>query len=160
MLEHAFSHSVTLPDGRTINVGGHIDRADRKDGRIRVIDYKTGSDDLSFDSVAALFGRGQKHNKAAFQTFLYAFVVHQQFPDEPIQPGLFNRRNLFEENFVFGHSLGRSRSIIGDARPFLPEFETHLHQLIAEVFDPDQPFSQTTDIKKCQFCLYKSMCRR
>jgi RecB family exonuclease len=36
--------TVTLPDGRSIALRGYIDRVDRNDEAVRVIDYKTGRD--------------------------------------------------------------------------------------------------------------------
>ncbi len=162
MLEHSFSYLIELPNGKKVQVGGNIDRADRKEGRVRVIDYKTGRDDLNFESIESLFARDRKHNKAAFQTFLYAYVYHLQNPQgvDAIQPGLFNRKNLFEKNFTFGHVLGSGKQPIADAKPYLVQYATLLHLLIEEIFDDKKPFVQTEDGKKCQFCLYKSMCRR
>lgn len=162
MLEEPFSHFITLPNQKKVKVGGNIDRADRKDGVVRVIDYKTGRDELHFESIESLFSRDQKHNKAAFQTFLYAFVyqLRNVQSTDAIQPGLFNRKNLFEGRFEFGHTMGKSRTPILDARPFLLGYGTYLHLMVEEIFNPAVPFTQTTDEKKCQYCAYKAMCRR
>jgi CRISPR/Cas system-associated exonuclease Cas4 (RecB family) len=163
MLEEPFSHAVPLPNQKVVKVGGNIDRADRKNGVVRVIDYKTGKDELNFESIESLFSRDKKHNKAAFQTFLYAFVYQLRNPGgtEAIKPGLFNRKSLFEDEFKFGHSMGKTRKeMIHDARPLLIDYATQLHLLIEEIFNPEIPFTQTADEKKCQFCSYKTMCRR
>ena len=47
-VEHAFGErhgrpvAVALPSGRTIRFSGRADRVDVSDGRVRVVDYKTG----------------------------------------------------------------------------------------------------------------------
>lgn len=163
MLEEPFSYLIDLPNGKKVKVGGNIDRADRKGALVRVIDYKTGRDELDFESIESLFGKDKKHNKAAFQTFLYAYVYHlrNQQATDAIKPGLFNRKNLFVDKFVFGHRMGSGKKqTIEDARPHLVAYATQLHLLIEEVFDTTKPFGQTEDVKKCQFCPYKPMCRR
>jgi hypothetical protein len=162
MLEEPFSEFITLRDGRKVRIGGKIDRADWKDGTVRLIDYKTGKDDLNFESIAALFTHNQGRNKAAFQTILYAFVyqLHHSKDNDKLKPGLMNRKNLFG-NFEFGHKMGfGSRSTLEDVRPLLLEFGSELHALVEELFDPSIPFRQTTELKSCQWCAYKSFCRR
>ena len=74
MLEDNFNEKITLASGKVVRIGGKIDRADIKEGTVRVIDYKTGIDDLNFDSIESLFDGESRHNKAAFQTMLYSYV--------------------------------------------------------------------------------------
>ena len=131
---------------------------------MRVIDYKTGKDDLSFESVESLFARDKGRNKAAFQTLLYAFVyvLRNGKANDRITPGLMNRRNLFAGNFEFGHKMGTwPKAVrIDDARPLLVEFGSRLQDLVEEMFDPAVPFQQTPEPKTCMWCAYKSYCRR
>ena len=63
----------------SVLISGKIDRVDRKDKILRVIDYKTGKDQLDFDSIASLFSREGKRNKAAFQTMLYALLYKVEY---------------------------------------------------------------------------------
>lgn len=63
-------YAVTLPDGKKIRLYGKIDRVDayQKDGKIyiRIVDYKTGSKNLSMD----LIEKGQE-----MQMLLYLFAI-------------------------------------------------------------------------------------
>jgi ATP-dependent nuclease, subunit B len=126
-------------------LGGKIDRVDRKENQIRIIDYKTGKDKLEFDSIESLFERTTTRNKAAFQTLLYALLyrnnaqVDQSFT---ITPGLINRVNLFDETFQFG--LKMKGKLVEDATPLFPEFEARLKELLEEIYDPSKP-----SIKRC-----------
>ena len=130
-----------------------------KDGRVRVIDYKTGKDELSLESISSLFAREGKRNKAAFQTILYSWLYAQNEKNSgPIVPMLMNRKNLFKEEGLKTFSMARQG--ISDIRPNLPEFEKRLQTLLEDLFNPDILFTQTRDESNCKFCLYKNMCRR
>src|SRR5690606_13925596 len=59
--------NVTTEDGEEISVlfKGNIDRVDRTEKEIRIIDYKTGKDDRRFTSIADLIdATSEKNNKA------------------------------------------------------------------------------------------------
>lgn len=145
-------------------LGGKIDRVDSKGEEMRVIDYKTGKDELEFDSIASLFSREGKRNKAAFQTLLYALMyVHDCAQNNNrdvgrVVPGLINRMNLFDEGFTFGLTIGNHP--VKDARALFPEFEQRLKELFEELFDPAQPFDQTTNTDVCRYCAYRELCYR
>lgn len=163
-LEHeglTFTVKLDLPPYKAV-VGGKIDRVDRKDDQVRVIDYKTGKDKLNFESISSLFLRDSKRNKAAFQTLLYALLYRKNFlrSDKPVQlvPGLINRLNLFDDDFTFGLRIGKDQ--ITDVTGILPEFEQHLKALFEDIFNPEQQFDQTSDLENCKFCPYTSICYR
>jgi CRISPR/Cas system-associated exonuclease Cas4 (RecB family) len=141
-------------------LGGTIDRIDSKNTEVRVIDYKTGKDELDFKNVASLFWRDGKRNKAAFQTLLYALLykTNGAQADHKIIPGLINRNNLFDDSFHFG--LKMDGEYLKDATPLFPEFENHLLKLLEEIFDPNQNFSQTQREETCKLCVYKEICYR
>jgi CRISPR/Cas system-associated exonuclease Cas4 (RecB family) len=145
-------------------VSGKIDRVDRKGDLLRIIDYKTGKDKLNFDSIVSLFARDTKRNKAAFQTLLYALLYKksmsgvQQAAMYKIVPGLINRLNLFDDEFSFGLRIGKEN--ITDVDPLLPEFEAGIKNVFEELFDPEKPFDQTSDVENCKLCAYSQICYR
>lgn len=161
MLEDNFNEKIVLPSGKQVRVGGKIDRADARNGTVRVIDYKTGRDDLTFESLESLFDGESRHNKAAFQTMLYSYVYFLHHgAAEKIKPGLLNRNNLFGNDFRFGLKMGKSRDPMEDVGMLLPEFGKRLHEVVAEIFDPAVPFRQTANTKNCMYCSYRALCRR
>ncbi|MEK6783357.1 MAG: PD-(D/E)XK nuclease family protein [Bacteroidota bacterium] len=142
-------------------VGGKIDRVDRKGNDVRIIDYKTGKDELDFNSVASLFMREEKRNKAAFQTLVYALLyktTREFSADTNLIPGLISRANLFEDAFKFGLIIGKEP--VTDVNSILPEFEIYLKTLLEDIYNPDEVFEQTTLIETCKFCPYRSICYR
>ena len=167
-LEHAFTTAWTDPaSGQQLIAGGNIDRVDRKvtpaGEVIRVMDYKTGTDETGFPDIASLFTRDGQRNKAAFQTLFYAWLVFRKGDtDAPIMPGLLNRKNLFEQDFEFGFRMGvrDDKEKITDARPLLPEFESRLNEVLSEMIHPDTVFDQTTNEKLCDYCGFRNICRR
>lgn len=159
--EEGFNTIFPLTAQFSVLLGGKIDRVDRKENVVRIIDYKTGKDENKFSSIESLFNReDKKRNKAAFQALFYAWVYARRKKEEglQLQPGLINRKEIFKEKFEYG--LVMDKHPLKDVTPFLPEFENHLVQLLTELFDPRQPFDQTTDEKKCGYCPYKEICGR
>jgi CRISPR/Cas system-associated exonuclease Cas4 (RecB family) len=162
MLEDNFNEKIELASGKAVKIGGKIDRADIKEGTVRVIDYKTGKDDLTFDSIESLFDGEGRHNKAAFQTMLYSYVysINHGAASERIKPGLMNRNNLFGSDFKFGLKIGRSKEPMEDVRMLLPEFAERLKSVVEELYNPEIPFRQTNNVKSCMWCSYRALCRR
>jgi hypothetical protein len=159
--DFAYSIRVDSGDHPVVILGGSIDRADRKGDVVRVIDYKTGKDELKFTDVPSMFLRGVNRNKAAFQTFLYTLLYKKnvvRYANVKLVPGLMNRVNLFSEDFAFG--LQQSHGSLQDATPLLAEFEEHVKQLLSEIYDPAIPFDQTDDQEVCRFCAYSQICYR
>ncbi len=142
-------------------LGGKIDRVDRKEDVLRIVDYKTGSDKLDFENVASLFDRNNKKRaKAVFQTLLYAFLYETNFSSKDVNQvitGIMNRELLFS-NAEFGLVMNKER--VQNVLPLMEEFKMHLTQLLEEIFNPEVTFNQTPEIKTCEFCPYKGICYR
>lgn len=142
-------------------LGGKIDRVDRKENVVRIVDYKTGGDKLDFESVASLFDRaGKKRQKAVFQTLLYGFLYQTNFPlkaDDQMITGIMNRELLFG-GAAFGLTINKQP--VYNVLPLMEEFRLHLTALLEEIFNPEIPFDQTTETATCKFCPYKGICYR
>lgn len=151
----------TLEGAKEVALGGVIDRMDLKDQVVRLLDYKTGKDTKKIPSIASLFDRhDKKRNKAAMQTFLYAFFYQYQNPENqlPIKPGIINIKEIYSEDF--SPYLQLNNNEVNDYREFAEEFEQGLRGLLEEIVNPLVPFDQTEDKKKCTYCAYKELCGR
>lgn len=136
-------------------LGGKIDRIDKKNDVVRIIDYKTGKDELNFKSIEALFMRDRNQGKAEFQVLLYALLFTRSnttYAGHRIVPGIMGRKQIFGEDFSFG--------LADDVCPMLDEFEARLKEMVGELFNRDVPFSQTTNSDTCKYCAYKQICHR
>lgn len=150
-------------DGEKVLVAmtGFIDRVDQKDGVVRLIDYKTGKDNKNVKSIASLFDREEKsRNKAAMQTLLYAYFFKVKHPEikKPLKPGIFNIKEIY--NPAFNPFLKMEKEEIADFHAVEEEFMAGIRSLIGEIFDTNEDFKQTEDLKKCEYCSFKEICGR
>jgi hypothetical protein len=145
-------------DSVTVRLKGIIDRVDRKGNTVRVLDYKTGRDEKKVYGFASLFDRDHPNrNKAAMQALFYAFLYEPHATsDERITPGLVNAKELFGDQF--DPRLLLDKHPIDDYRPYAAEFTQALSELLSELYDPTVPFSQTEDLKKCDYCPFTRLC--
>ncbi len=141
-------------------VGGFIDRVDHTKEGIRIIDYKTGADTTLFKTIESVFDTNNStRNKAAFQTMLYCLMYdHQHTSEHPLIPGIYSTKLLFSQDYNF--HLKCDKDYIRNFRHFYKEFQQHLQHLLEELFSSSQPFSQTTQEKKCRTCHYSCICRK
>ena len=160
--EHLAHLRIETEEGpKEVALGGVIDRMDIKDGVVRLLDYKTGKDTKKVSTIASLFDRDdKKRNKAAMQTFLYAFFYQYQNPESqlPIKPGIINIKEIYSQDF--SPYLQLNNAEVYDYREFAEEFEQGLRGLLEEIVNPLVPFDQTEDKKKCTYCAYKELCGR
>jgi CRISPR/Cas system-associated exonuclease Cas4 (RecB family) len=142
-------------------LGGKVDRVDSKDGVLRVIDYKTGKDNVEIkEAVSDLFSHEANRNKAAFQTMMYSllYTENDDINGLRVLPGLMNRMNLFDENFRFGLKVGKE--YVEDIKSLLPEFKQGLKDTLEEMFNAEQTFNQTVKTEYCKNCPYNRICYR
>ncbi len=163
---HKEGYVLDLPievDGKSAKVAmkGIIDRIDRKEEVVRILDYKSGRDDRKFPSLESLFDRKHnQRNKAAMQVLYYCLLYRSRHPeyDGVLLPGLYNSRDLFASDFDVKLKMGRSP--LHNFAEVEEQYTELLTEFVAEIFDPEIPFDQTDDQKKCGYCPYAGMCMR
>lgn len=149
--------------GESLSVGfrGLADRLDRlPDGRLRVVDYKTGREALSFNGVGALFSPlARDRNAAAFQTLLYGFILSRKH-DCDVQPALYYVRNLNAEGYSPLLSDRERKVRVTSYAEYGESFEELLAGSLGELFDFSEPFRQCEDTRTCEWCEFSKICRR
>ncbi|MEE4198508.1 MAG: PD-(D/E)XK nuclease family protein [Bacteroidales bacterium] len=143
-------------------LGGKIDRVDRWNNAIRIIDYKTGKDDLQFKNIEALFSENKNdQNSAVFQTLIYSkFYRDLKKPELPIIPGVYSVRKLFENHFEYNLYCKENKRSLVNYEEVADEFLGHLTRLVEEIFNPEIPFLQTEEVSHCEYCPYRKICHR
>lgn len=150
--------------GRELRVrfGGIADRIDRlDDGRLRVVDYKTGESQLEFAGIEALFnGEAKQRQSNVLQTLLYAMMLTHSEGCEAV-PALYYVRRMNRPDYS-PELIDRSTGGVGEGySAYAVEFERLLREKLAELFDPSVPFRATEDTEHvCRYCDYRSICRR
>lgn len=143
----------------SITTGGRIDRLDEQDGRIRVVDYKTGYHVPSIRGMEDVTNTAGKHEGYFLQAFLYSYAVLQQDkPQQPLVPALFYPGKAYTEDYNPTLSIGKE--VIEDFAPLADEFYQGLTQVIAQIFSPDYDFIQTPELKDCANCDFRLLCGR
>lgn len=148
-------------------IGGIIDRIDRKENILRIVDYKTGGMPDTPANVAALFVPDRKRSAYVFQTFLYADIVCGQLAqrqlDYQVAPSLLFIHRCAAEDYSPVIRLGEARKAkeaVLDFLPYRQEFHQRLQTLLEEIFHPDLPFRPTDVEDPCSFCEFKAFCRK
>ena len=148
-----------------LTIGGRIDRLDLitegNEELIRVVDYKTGSKSPKpLPDVDAIFLPENIHEHADYylQTFVYADIVSRQRPDHKVSPALLFIQHAGGKDYNPTLTLGREP--VRDIAPYSTRFNELLDEKIMEMFSPDVPFVPTDDLRICDTCPFKQMCRR
>lgn len=164
--EKRMSDLLTLADGSSVQLKGFIDRIDDVRDTVRIIDYKSGSGLSAFPGVESLFNKEEKDRpKAVMQVFMYAWMYGRTPEGEGkrISPGIYYMRTLFSNAFdpAVYRKEGRAKSeLVDDFREYAEDFEEGLRDCLSEIFDPAVPFRQTSIVKSCAWCQFKSICGR
>ncbi len=162
-LEKDYRTRLMVPvNGRKIPVlvGGKIDRVDRVNGVLRVLDYKTGNvDSLNFKDTAELFVPDlEKPKKEILQALVYCLVLKANMGGEnEFRPVIYSLRDLFNEKFdpeIKYHQQPVS------FRELEQPFTERLEELVAEILSAGTGFHQTPHEKVCTYCPYAKICRR
>lgn len=149
---------------KTIGIGGYIDRIDVVEGRIRVIDYKTGRPPKQkVSSLDEIFeGRNihEKHTDYFLQAILYGLIVGQDSELNasalPVSPALLFIQQSRSKDYDPTLFLGNKR--VDNVSDLGVEFKERLCGKIEEIFRRDTPFFQTPDKQRCQTCPYATLC--
>ena len=161
--EKLFHRTLDITGGRKIRIKGFIDRIDRVNGALRIIDYKSGKPSaLTFASMESLFGITEKdRKKAIMQVFLYAYIYALETNEKQIQPVIYYTRDLFkpgEFDPVIRQQVEKEKKVIDRFGDEWPLFEDCLRSCLDDLFDSNIPFAGTSIKKNCEFCYYKTIC--
>lgn len=146
---------------RSVTLYGIIDRVDQKNGVTRVVDYKTGRDELQYGSLEEIFDpAATRQNKALIQTLFYTYVYEQARGITGMEPNLYLIRKMRKEGTLFHFSESRKRVQLQEEHleNLKKDFGGLLKGKLEELFDPATPFVHTTVADNCKYCPYLSLC--
>lgn len=156
-LEKKYSHEIMLNDFK-INLLGKIDRVDRVEDQLRLVDYKSGSidaRDLSF--VMSELIEDRKKSKA-FQLMMYSYLYSKSKGSSAFISGNFSFKNIKSGFIPLKADKSKVPLIINDED--ISDFEHHLKELISDVRNPSLSFCQTDNTDVCKWCDFKTVCNR
>lgn len=159
----------SAPRSFSVNMKCKIDRVDRLDNGslLRIVDYKTGGDDLDIASIKEIFEQPKStlgtRKKAILQLMIYCQAYADlSGNDEPMQPMIYQIRKLLESGL---RPVKRSRNNgkravredVTDYHDLLEEVNDRLIGVFEEMFNPDVPF-RCAEKEECVYCKFTSVC--
>ena len=157
-LEQKVEAEINFPlNGKdaSVKIFGYIDRVDVKDGVTKIVDYKTGSDKLTFKDVTELFNSDGKHiNKALVQTLLYTYAYEQFSGKTFVEPNLYVVKTMAVDGVWF--KSGR-QTLSGEyLEEIKPEFLAELRKKLTELFEA--PYFVASAIEdNYKYSIYKTL---
>jgi Fe-S-cluster formation regulator IscX/YfhJ len=154
--EKRFRTLHRVNDALSVNFKGIIDRIDRVGDACRIIDYKTGTGATDFKQVADLFD-GARANRPyqILQVFVYALFYALERPETRLSPAIYYLRSIFGQ---LSPTVTCNKRPVTDVSVFMNEFLPLFNACLAEIFNPEIPFTQTKNDKTCQWCAFKDVC--
>lgn len=139
----------------SVKIFGFIDRVDVKDGVTRIVDYKTGSDKLTFKDVPELFNSdGKNINKALVQTLLYTYAYEQFSGKTKVEPNLYVVKTMAVDGVWF--KSGR-QTLSGEyLEEIKPEFLEELRKKLTELFEAPYFVASTVE-DNYKYSIYKTL---
>ena len=173
MLEDKMVQPIDMSDhgiNYTVNIAGRVDRIDKTDGILRVIDYKSGAvkdNELKVTPTKTKKGNETEDVDLAmkapdkwFQVMTYAWLFFNS-PEGKTQSnnyfltGIFPLRTLktgFMEASWDGETLHDMETV--------KKFESLLKEVLAEMLNPAIDFEATPKSKSCQYCPFNDTCAK
>ena len=78
-------------------------------------------------------------------------------PGVSVSPAIYYLRSVYKD---FDPTVRCNKQPIEDISAYLPEFKEHLDTLLEEIFNPSIPFTQTENLKNCEWCALRELCER
>ena len=153
-LEEEFVHELTLTihgEQKMIRLKGFVDRIDRVDGKIRIVDYKSGAvkdEDvmIKFKDKDDLTDKVIKE-KHTLQLLTYCYLYKMKYGVHPDEVGIYS----FVNNKAGFFNLSFSSE---DLNFYIDEFPMILTEIVEKIYEPLQAFEHTEKDENYSYCLY------
>lgn len=151
----ALEEPIVMSLSEGVNIKGFVDRIDRIDGVLRVIDYKTGRvSDEDLAVVRADLDQGKPMPRKWLQLMVYALIYSHDHPLETsLCAGIYPLGNL--QSGVLIASFDGSKKLFA---PDIDDFRQRLSAVVADIMNPELDFDAPDKPVGCQFCPVVSFC--
>ena len=125
-----------------VKIGGSVDRIEERDGKIRIIDYKTGK--VEKGSIALKSWKDLTKdikNDKIIQVLAYAFMYEKEANGKPIEAGIISFKNLKSGFLPFNFKEGKEENTVID-EDTLNNYLEQIVLLLNEILDMNIPFDE------------------
>ncbi|RZJ50951.1 MAG: PD-(D/E)XK nuclease family protein, partial [Flavobacterium sp.] len=142
-LEKTFEREFNHPElSFPVLIKGNVDRIELRNGKIRIIDYKTGKVEKTNVTLKSWNGLTQElKNDKIIQVLAYAFMFEPSANDIPIEVGIISFKNLKSGFLPFGFKEDKELTI-NVTKEILNNYLEQIALLLKEIFDADIPFQE------------------
>ncbi len=151
-----------------VRLFGKADRIDQlPDGRLRVVDYKTGlveANDLNLtnrgrltpaEATARLLTEASSSADKVRQLWLYRFMLATTEKRETENTAIVSMRSLDK-----GLLSADLHFLTSEGQDFEQVSAELVRKIALRILDPAEPIRKTDDFKKCEYCPYRGICAR
>ena len=152
-----------------VRLAGFADRVDQlPDGRLRVVDYKSGlvkRSDLQLrgssnrlspaEAVDRLLTEASSSADKVRQLWLYRLMLAHTAKRETAETAILSLRNIDEGLLAADLSF-----LTESGEDFVAVSEELVRKIVLRMLDPTEPIRKTDDFAKCEYCPYRGICAR
>jgi hypothetical protein len=125
-----------------VKIAGKVDRIEERNGKIRIIDYKTGKVEKTNVTLKSWNGlTAELKNDKIIQVLSYAFMFEKEANGKPIEAGIISFKNLKSGFLPF--NLKQDKTIISIIdKEILDNYAEQMVFLLNEILDVTIPFEE------------------
>jgi hypothetical protein len=142
-LEQTFGRELIHPNlPFPVLIKGNVDRIELRNGKIRIIDYKTGKVEKTNVILKSWNGLTQElKNDKIIQVLAYAFMFESEAKDFPMEVGIISFKNLKSGFLPFGFKEEKELNMT-ITKDILNNYLEEIVLLLSEIFDINIPFEE------------------
>ncbi|KAF2512078.1 PD-(D/E)XK nuclease family protein [Flavobacterium zhairuonense] len=145
-LEQTYQRELVHPSlPFPVLIKGNVDRIEQRNGKIRIIDYKTGKVEKNNVVLKTWNGLAKElKNDKIIQVLAYAFMFEKEAGEMPIEVGIISFKNLKSGFLPFAFKDDKDLDMIV-SHQILNSYLEEIVLLLNEIFDVAIPFEEKTN---------------
>ena len=139
-VERKLEAVIEVPQIGKVKIHGMVDRIDQLDGKLRIIDYKSGATDkgnVGIDPEDFTILRDDYKKAKAFQVLMYTYLYSLNDTFTEASAGIISFKNFDKGYIPFAFKAGRSYTEKTIDTTVLEKFELELFALIQELYNKE-----------------------